>query len=184
MGRCFGCCFDESEPYNGVRVMHINGHVEGFDPPITASEVTGKPPYRLLFTPIQLLAGVAKPLCGDEQLEPGRFYFLLPHSALQAGPVDLVALANGLTAKARRSANCRPDKGNRRPVLETDSEESPVGVGSKARRGKPWRPVLSTIRELSFRLTMERRESMKTPVNTIAEVMACPRNEAMNQGGD
>ncbi|KAI0504623.1 hypothetical protein KFK09_015575 [Dendrobium nobile] len=171
MGCCFGCCSccDESEPFNGVRVMHVNGHVEGFDPPITVSEVTGKPPYQLLFLPIQLLSGIAKPLRPDEQLEPGRFYFLLPHTVLQAGPVDLVALANRLTAKARRSANSKPKKGTRSPVVQTANKTDPLGVAPRTRRIKPWRPVLSTIRELSFRLTMERRESMKNPVNSRAE---------------
>lgn len=172
MGCCFGwcSCCDESEPFNGVRVMHINGHVEGFDPPITACEVTGKPPHQLLFSPITLLAGIAKPLPGDEPLEPGRFYFLLPHSVLQAGPVDLAALAHRLTAKARRLGNSTPEKGRRPAVVQTGGGGGPLKGASRPQRVKPWRPVLSTIRELSFRLTMERRrESMKSPVNSMAE---------------
>ncbi|KAK8955102.1 hypothetical protein KSP39_PZI002493 [Platanthera zijinensis] len=164
---CFGCCCccgKTSEPFNGVRVVHINGHVEGFDAPICAGEVTGKPPYQLLFLPIQLLAGIAKPLRHDDPLDPGRFYFLLPHTALKAAPSDLAALATRLTAMARRSANATPVKGVRPAISQTAEQRGLPDDQPRPSRSKPWRPVLATIRELSFRLTMEGRESMKSPV--------------------
>ncbi|KAG0470686.1 hypothetical protein HPP92_017386 [Vanilla planifolia] len=160
-----GCCFsrNKSEPFNGVRVLHINGHLEGFDAPVTACEITGKPPYQLLFSPVHLLSGYAKPLQANEQLEPGRVYFLLPYSVLQTSPADLTALAIRLCAVANRSAKVAPVKGTIRPALvQTVGEVGCVRQDMRLPRVRPWKPVLETIRELSFRRTMERLESNLT----------------------
>ncbi|KAG0470339.1 hypothetical protein HPP92_016404 [Vanilla planifolia] len=155
---CLGCCFscEQSEPFSGVRVMHIDGHVEGFEAPITASEVTGKPTYQLLFSPVQLLSGSAKPLQPDDLLEPGRMYFLLPDSVLQAGGGDVAVLAAQLKGRVRRSAKTEPAKGTRSAVVETTDRVDKMESGPRLCRDSRWRPVLDTIRELSFRLTVER----------------------------
>ncbi|KAK3435415.1 hypothetical protein EUGRSUZ_C00123 [Eucalyptus grandis] len=88
-----------------VRVVHWNGFVEDFEEPITVGEVTGKPPKHFLCTPAELISAGPKPMKPHVTLEPGRIYFLLPYSALQANlsPMDLSALARNLMVKAKAS---------------------------------------------------------------------------------
>ncbi|XP_030535577.1 uncharacterized protein LOC115744500 [Rhodamnia argentea] len=109
MGNCAPCrssavslpaCKNKS-----VRVVHWNGFVEDFEEPITVGEVTGKPAKHFVCTPAQLLSAGSKPMKPQVTLEPGRIYFLLPYSTLQAdvSPVDLSALVRKLMVKAKAS---------------------------------------------------------------------------------
>ncbi|PKA57869.1 hypothetical protein AXF42_Ash012408 [Apostasia shenzhenica] len=125
-----------SQPFKGARVISISGHVEEYEVPVTAGEVWDKPARHMLCSAAQLLTGGARPLRPDDRLEPGRIYFLLPVSVLQAGPVDLAALVSRLTAIAR-SAQAEPAK-----------PTAPPGSPGEETEGKrSWRPVLSTVRE-------------------------------------
>lgn len=109
MGNCAPCGSSSVKlptcKKKGVRVVHWNGYVEDFEEPITVGEVTGKPPEHFLCTPAQLISAGSKPMKPHVTLEPGRIYFLLPYSALQAdlSPMDLSALARKLMVKAKAS---------------------------------------------------------------------------------
>ncbi|XP_020580591.1 uncharacterized protein LOC110024773 [Phalaenopsis equestris] len=99
-----GCRYsieEASVPFIGVRVININGVVELFELPVAAGEVTGNPSSHVLCSAAHLLSPGAQPLRPDDRLESGRLYFLLPSYALQAGPLDLAALATRLTNLAR-----------------------------------------------------------------------------------
>lgn len=124
MGSCLSCrsssvtspaCKSKS-----VRVVHWNGYVEDFEEPITVGEVTGKPPKHFVCTPVQLLSAGSKAMKLHVTLEPGRIYFLLPNSALQASvsPRDLSALARKLMAKAKA--------GPGRPNATSPGQSSPA----------------------------------------------------------
>ncbi|KAI9192336.1 hypothetical protein LWI28_021372 [Acer negundo] len=125
-----------------IRVVHLNGHVEDFMFPVSVSQVTGWSQNHFLCTAAQLLVIGSKPLKPDTLLEPGHIYFLLPSSALQAdvSPLDLASLVKRLTAKAKSS---KSQQGSCSPEMET-------GVKGLSRKQRPWRPILDTIREISF----------------------------------
>ncbi|PKA51415.1 hypothetical protein AXF42_Ash002780 [Apostasia shenzhenica] len=162
-----GCCCSRrpSQPFTEVRVIQINGQVNGYDAPITAGELAGKPPAGLVCTPIQLYSGYARPLMPDEPLQAGRLYFLLPYSVLQASPSDQAVLANRLCSLARRSTPLMAAKIQGPAAAEGEA----AGNGARRPRERPWRPVLETIREMSFRRTMDRWESMGTVRSPASE---------------
>ncbi|CAA6672160.1 unnamed protein product [Spirodela intermedia] len=89
--------------FDGVRVVHISGYVQDFSGPVTVREVIGKRSKLVCFSPSQLLSQSARPHGLDEQLEPGKLYFLLPHTVFHSGAsaIDLATLATRLTAVAR-----------------------------------------------------------------------------------
>ncbi|CAL0307001.1 unnamed protein product [Lupinus luteus] len=140
-------CTSSPSTFNNIRVVHLNGCVEYFDEPISASQVIGNPPKHFICTSIQLLSSSSKPLVGDTQLQPGIVYFMLPYTILQSdvSPLDLACLAKRLTtiAKTRDKTlktgmNMRMNDGERRPL-----------------RLQQWKPLLDTIRERSFNMRSE-----------------------------
>ncbi|KAJ0091670.1 hypothetical protein Patl1_14182 [Pistacia atlantica] len=160
MGSCFSCsCKSPSSSsfsatkFSNVRVVHLNGWVEDFDFPVSVSQLTGSPPKHFVFTAAQLLSNAVKPLKSDTLLERGRLYFLVPSSTFQAdvSPADLAAVVKRLTTKAK---SCK-GSGNSSPSSwsQYNSRVSPVvetfGVKNCSRK-EPWRPILNTIREMSF----------------------------------
>ncbi|KAI0518861.1 hypothetical protein KFK09_006298 [Dendrobium nobile] len=160
-----GChhSIEASVPFSGVRVITINGHLELFESPVTAGEVTGKPSHHVLCSAAHLLTTGARSLRPEDRLESGRLYFLLPQSVLQAGPLDLAALATRLTNLARTA-----------PVIKAKVESAATGPGSVAagvnqgkaqERPRPhmWRPVLSTVREISLSLSLASQSVIKSP---------------------
>ncbi|GMN62069.1 hypothetical protein TIFTF001_031147 [Ficus carica] len=106
-------------------------------------------------------------------LEPGRVYFLLPYSALQAdvSPLDLACVAKRLNALAKTSRpkpNQSPGQEGTSPArfcgsspvwssparspnqfAEPVSETALFGAYRSA-RARSWKPILDTIREKSF----------------------------------
>ncbi|MQL70258.1 hypothetical protein Taro_002556 [Colocasia esculenta] len=178
MGCGLSCCRSTST-FNGVRVVHINGYVEDFSGPVTVAEVTGKPPKLVCFSPAQLLSFAARPLGLDERLEPGRLYFLLPHSVLQSdsSPVDLAALATRLTALARGGgavAASPAHSASKLPFPYASECNSAAGhhadagtgynygLGDGLGRGmssklRAWKPLLDTIEESFRRSTIDER---------------------------
>ncbi|XP_044463526.1 uncharacterized protein LOC123194401 [Mangifera indica] len=166
MGSCFSTSRkspSSSSPtkFSNVRVVHLNGWVEDFDFPVSVSQLTGSPPKHFVFTAAQLLSSALKPLKPDTLLERGRLYFLVPSSTFQTdvSPADLVSVVKRLTAKAK---SCKaevndksPGSGNTSPSSwsQYSSRVSPVveTYGFKyCSRKEPWRPILDTIREMSF----------------------------------
>ncbi|KAE8677185.1 OSBP(oxysterol binding protein)-related protein 4B [Hibiscus syriacus] len=143
-----GCCLSSSScsckyaSPNTVRVIHFNGHVEDFEHPITVSEVIGNLPKQYLCTAAQLLSAGTKPLNPDAPLQPGHLYFVLPFSTLQddVSPLDMASVVKRLTARAKSH------DGSRRtgPLSAVN--------GGLTRRGttRSWKPILDTIREMSF----------------------------------
>ncbi|KAI3440127.1 uncharacterized protein J3R85_003983 [Psidium guajava] len=111
MGGCFSRKSSTKGLMNYVRVVHLNGFLEYFEPPVTASQVTGNgnklSTKHFLCTASQLLSTTtsskSKLLKPDEVLEPGLLYFLLPYTALQAdvSPVNLAVLVGKLNAQAK-----------------------------------------------------------------------------------
>ncbi|XP_010929480.1 uncharacterized protein [Elaeis guineensis] len=141
-----GCFFSRSssQQFDGVRVIHINGYVEDFATPVTAGQVTGKPPKHVLCTPAHLLSLGSQPLLRpDDPLEPGRLYFLLPHSVFRSdsGPVELASLMNRLTASARRGGQA--PAGRPQPVRKL----GPGNNGPWRPRTPTWKPKLDAIEE-------------------------------------
>ncbi|KAG0470415.1 hypothetical protein HPP92_016517 [Vanilla planifolia] len=148
MGCRFSCA--ASEPACGVRVITINGHVEHFQPPITAGEVSGKPPRHVLCSAGHLLSAGTGPLRPEDRLEPGRLYFLLPASVLQAGPLELAGLATRLTTLARSASSVRAKAISVDLVGPEGSDTTADGKGNQRPRPGTWQPVLSTVREVSL----------------------------------
>ncbi|XP_028751354.1 uncharacterized protein LOC114711177 [Neltuma alba] len=167
MGGCFSC--RSSSTFNTVRVVHQNGFVEYFEGPISVGQVTsgfGNPSKHFVCTALQLLSPSSKPLNKDTLLQPGQVYFMLPFSILQSdasSPVDMASLAKRLTKKAK----VKPCKDSDSSIGWSSPSRSPgkVGVadqivvsyggGRGPCRVRPWKPILDTIREISF----NRRES-------------------------
>ncbi|KDP27451.1 hypothetical protein JCGZ_19812 [Jatropha curcas] len=149
-----GCCFStksSSKPNNNrIRVVHLNGYVEDFEYPISASEVTGKASKQFLCTPTQLLSTGSNPLNPNTQLHPGQIYFLLPYSTLKSdcSPMDFAALVKKLSsiAKASHSNKCSTS----RSILNCHATCSNRFEEAKRTANKPWKPILDTIREKSF----------------------------------
>ncbi|KAK0571136.1 hypothetical protein LWI29_011625 [Acer saccharum] len=146
MGCCCSrtCSSSSKSTIKNIRVVHLNGHVEDFMFPVSVSQVTGRSQKHFLCTAAQLLVIGSKPLKPDTLLEPGHIYFLLPSSALQAdvSPLDLASLVKRLTAKAK-SSKSQQGSPLRSPEMET-------GVKGLSRTRRPWKPILDTIREMSF----------------------------------
>ncbi|XP_041018058.1 uncharacterized protein LOC121260297 [Juglans microcarpa x Juglans regia] len=176
MGACFSCR-SSSAVFKSIRVVHFNGFVEDFENPVSVCQVTGKPPKHFVCTPAQLLstatatASASNLLKPDTQLEPGKLYFLLPYSTLQAeiSPLDLASIAKRLTRVAKtnrsqaKSSRASPSISpySSSPVLNSPSrspnrfgepEASMVALGATKRssRARPWKPILDPIRERSF----------------------------------
>ena len=178
MGSCFSCRSSSNQPeFNSVRVVHLNGYVEDFEYPVSVSYVIGKPSKHFVCTPAQLLSTGVKPLKPETLLEPGRVYFLLPYSALQAevSPLDLASLArklNAAAAKTGRSNSYKSSSGRSSPLVTQQSCPSPVWSSparsphrfaepdqmgdlatfgaQRSARARSWKPMLDPIREKSF----------------------------------
>ncbi|CAI8611112.1 unnamed protein product [Vicia faba] len=177
MGACYSCN-TSSILKNIIRVVHLNGFVEDFDQPISASQVIGNPPKHFVCTSIQLLSSSYKPLKGDNsQLQPGQLYFMLPYSVLQAdvSPVDLACLAKRLTAKGK--AKNKPSDYNKssKAVIPLPSR-SPCRVGVEEKvminggrgpcRMQSWKPILESIAEKS----LNRRSESDLQENCIVDL--------------
>ncbi|GAA0161222.1 hypothetical protein LIER_17585 [Lithospermum erythrorhizon] len=162
MACCFSCKSSSSYPlFKNIRVVHLNGYLEEFDHPLEVSEVTGNPSKHFIFTYVQLVSSGSEHLKLDDILEPGKFYFMIPYSTFQeASSFDLVPIARRLAAIAKKG-HC---KGKEKPKKKIPSpskscanrfsergmkvhslEESLEHFGKNS-----WKPVLSTIREMSF----------------------------------
>ncbi|KAI8571447.1 hypothetical protein RHMOL_Rhmol01G0121000 [Rhododendron molle] len=171
-----GCSFSCSSPppLETVRVVHLNGYVEDFGYPVTASEVTGNPKRHFVCTRAQLASGGRSPLKPCTTLEPGNVYFLIPYSTIQSdvSPMDLAAIARKLNkiAKTSQSQASKSPLRNSKPVSSpvwTSPARSPNRFSWSPTRSEPecglaayglqrspkarsWKPVLDTIREKSF----------------------------------
>ncbi|MED6224840.1 hypothetical protein PIB30_088033 [Stylosanthes scabra] len=171
MGACFSCGARSSgSNFKSIRVVHLNGHVEEFDEPISAGQVIfgvgSTTKQYFVCTSIQLLSSCSSSMSlkEDTQLQPGQVYFMLPYSILHAdvSPVDLASLAKRLTAIARtrpcldHSIN-KNNKSMKEGLLSSQTQVCGVGVveedkGSNVYRvmQQPWKPILDTIKEKSF----------------------------------
>lgn len=156
-----GCLFSRSsptEPLDCVRVIHVNGFVEDYAAPVTVSDVVGKPSKHVLCSSAHLLSAGSPLLRPEDSLEPGRIYFLLPHSVFhsaESSPIDLASLVSRLTAAAKRAGPAGE------PTAVSAAAEGKTAQEQAESQGKVmWKPVLETIRELSFRLSMTRDASL------------------------
>lgn len=170
MGACYSCN-TSSILKNNIRVIHLNGFVEDFDQPISASQVIGNPPNYFVCTSIQLLSSSYNPLKGDSQLQPGQLYFMLPYSILEDGfsPVDLACLAKRLTAKSKTKQPCDYKKSPtaipslNQTIPWSSPSRSPCRVGAQEKIGmnmmsggrspcrmQSWKPILDSITEKPF----------------------------------
>ena len=150
-------------------VVHLNGYVEDFDHPISFSEVIGRSPKQFLCTAVQLLSAGSKPLNLDTQLQPGHLYFVLPFSTLQddISPLDMASVVKRLTARAKSirsddvspkispswSQNSLGSIGNSsvRSPGRPERREMTYGLQKSCRvRARSWKPILDTIKEISF----------------------------------
>ncbi|XVF69933.1 hypothetical protein PTKIN_Ptkin11bG0120600 [Pterospermum kingtungense] len=149
MGCCLSCTSPSPNTFNTIRLVHLNGYVEDFNHPVSVSEITGKPPKQFLCTAAQLVSAATKPLNPDVQLQPGHIYFVLPLSTLHddVSPLDMASVAKRLTARAK-SIRSDHHVSPRRPE---ERGEMAYGLQKSCRaRTRSWKPILDTIREISF----------------------------------
>ncbi|XP_058728923.1 uncharacterized protein LOC131601172 [Vicia villosa] len=155
MGACYSC--NTSSIFkNMIRVVHLNGFIEDFDQPISASQVIGNLPKHFVCTSIQLLSSSYKPLKRDNS----QLYFMLPYSVLQAdvSPLDLACLAKRLTSKGK--AKNKPCDYSKSPTAIPLASRSPCRVGVEEKvmmngrrspcRVQSWKPILESIAEKSL----------------------------------
>ncbi|KAI3772136.1 hypothetical protein L6452_03311 [Arctium lappa] len=140
-----------------IRVMHLNGSVDGYEDPATVDQVTSNFPNHFLCSPIEILQTGLVPLKLHHQLTSGQIYFILPNSTLKfnSSPVDLTSLTRKLTNIAKtghcsaksvpaasRSANprlCNP-QGRK-------CGENVVKSMLRSQKSPLWKPNLTTIIE-------------------------------------
>ncbi|GFP89201.1 hypothetical protein PHJA_001063900 [Phtheirospermum japonicum] len=152
MGCSFSCKrLSSSSNSKTIRIVNLNGYIEEIHYPVTVAEISGKPPKHFLFTHAHLLASGSMPLKLDTLLEPGKTYFLLPHSLFgsNVSPVDLAPIARNLASMAANSKSKSKFRKQIRvwssPATSPKRHFSDDGKSSRA-----WKPVLATIRERSF----------------------------------
>ncbi|KAF8035149.1 hypothetical protein BT93_C1242 [Corymbia citriodora subsp. variegata] len=164
MGGCFSSRSSANGLMNYVRVVHLNGCLEYFEPPVTVSQVTGNggklSSRHFLCTASQLLSTTAssksKLLRPDEVLDPANLYFLLPFSALQAdvSPVNLAVLVGKLNKQAKLAQRKTMSTGNppRTSLSERLHVSSPMcssparSYASSPGRAPPYSPSRSPVR--------------------------------------
>uniref|UniRef100_A0A0D9WTR9 Uncharacterized protein n=1 Tax=Leersia perrieri TaxID=77586 RepID=A0A0D9WTR9_9ORYZ len=181
-----GCAFSSAgalRPFEGVRVIHINGYVEDFDAPVTVGQViTGGKSSSVryvLCSSAHLLQPGRGPFRADDPLEPGTVYFLLPQSIFQSesSAVDLACLMNRLTSLARKGGAPSPVEalfgaGIQSPP-QSGSDKSPATATARgttaavARPAKAWKPRLDRIDESIGRASM-RSSSSRSACSTEA----------------
>ncbi|RWW40183.1 hypothetical protein BHE74_00054427 [Ensete ventricosum] len=132
-----GCAQSSSKaspPRDCVRVIHMTGYVEDLKAPVTVPQITRRPapPTYVLYSSDYLTTIGSNPLRPDDQLQPGRVYFLLSQDALRSetSAVDLANLMNRLAATAKK-------RGSAPPVVSLPSRSRPPA----------WKPNLDSIEE-------------------------------------
>ncbi|XP_074566073.1 uncharacterized protein LOC141822527 [Curcuma longa] len=130
---CSNSCQLAAPPPGCVRVVHATGRVVDLPAPVTAGELTGRPPAHVLVSAARLAALGSERLLPGERLAVGGVYFLLPHALLrdEASIVDLATHMGRLLAAAKRAG----------PV---------VGPRKVQPRAPVWRPVLDQIEETNY----------------------------------
>ncbi|XP_074564820.1 uncharacterized protein LOC141821309 [Curcuma longa] len=132
---CSTSCQLAAPPPGCVRVVRLTGHAEDLRAPVTAGELTGRPPSAVLVSAAHLADLASARLRPDDRLVPGSVYFLLPHALLcaESSALDLAALMRRLLAASKRvgTAAARP------------------AVPSRKARPRPgaWEPELDAIAE-------------------------------------
>lgn len=147
------CCFSSksSDISKIIRVVHLNGHVEDFGHPVSVQELMGKSQKNFVFTHAQLLSTVSKPLKPDTMLEQGHIYYLLPRSLFHSSvsPMDLIPVARKLSCIAKNGS--RKKQSNNSTIQESENGIiTSYRMGEGSNKSRPWKPLLSTIREWSF----------------------------------
>ncbi|XWS28137.1 hypothetical protein CRYUN_Cryun25bG0039700 [Craigia yunnanensis] len=142
MGCCLSCSCTSPNTFNTIRLVHLNA---------------------------QLVSAGSKPLNPETRLQPGHLYFLLPLSALKdnISPLDMASVVKRLTARAKsiRSDDVSPKTstswsqngyssiGNSAVRSPGRPERMEMTFGhqkSSRARARSWKPILNTIREISF----------------------------------
>ncbi|CAA0821467.1 Unknown protein [Striga hermonthica] len=142
---------------NVIRMVHLNGHVTILDYPATVAEVSGDPAKYFLFTQAQLLSNISMPLKPDTALEAGKIYFVLPLSFFDShvSPVDLAPITKRLASRAQKCTYKPRSKdwsvGSPKEAANGDGQVQ----AKKSSKSRSWRPILDTIREMSFNRGIE-----------------------------
>ncbi|XP_022158695.1 uncharacterized protein LOC111025158 [Momordica charantia] len=77
-----------------IKIVHMDGLIEEFADPIKASKIASRNPNFLLCNSEQMLIGSCVPaLSGDEDLQLGQIYFLIPRCQAHT-PLSLPDLCN------------------------------------------------------------------------------------------
>lgn len=157
-----GCAYssDSSSVNNNksIRLVHLNGHIEEFNYPVTVCEVTTVSPNHFVCTPAQLLSDYSKPLMPNTPLKPGQVYFLLPISVFESAvsPEDFKPVVKKLVNIARskrfktESKSCHCQLPAEKNVTEEQGIIGLAGPMQKSTKSRIWKPILATIRERSF----------------------------------
>lgn len=159
MGSCLSCrllrCKSSSSssisiPPKTIRLVHLSGYVEDLEPPVTVSQVISMSPKHFVCTAAQLLTTGSIPLKLDDQLQSGTIYFVIPQSIFESdtSPMDFASLVKKLTAKAK---SVDPKSTRVSPTVSFKMMASPSASVVKP----SWKPILDSIREISFSFRSE-----------------------------
>lgn len=182
MGSCLSSSSKPLSPSKKVRIVHLNGMVEDFNPPISVNQlINSSHPKHFICTPSQLLSPYSKPLNSNTKLEPGSHYFLLPYSTLDpdVSPINLATLAKQLSKKARtenpqhtrcissRRCSSSPSLRVQTRTQARGPEHRTVEDYKVQQLVRAWKPILETIIERSFRNLSDLHERyVRDPMNT------------------
>uniref|UniRef100_J3MHA5 Uncharacterized protein n=1 Tax=Oryza brachyantha TaxID=4533 RepID=J3MHA5_ORYBR len=179
-----GCGFSSAgrlRPFDGVRVIHINGYVEDFDVPVTVGQVTGKEEddeeevqrrrerRYVLCSSAHLLQPGRGPFRPDDPLGPGTPRLMTRLTSLARkggsgapGPSPVEALFAGLhhDATPPPSSSCTSRPQHDRPAATSQQPERCYGAA--AARPAPWKPRLDRIDESIGRASMRSSSSRST----------------------
>lgn len=131
---CSSSCQLATPPPGCVRVVHATGRVVDLPAPVTAGELTGRPPAFVLVSAARLAAFGSERLLPGERLAVGGVYFLLPHALLrdESSVVDLATHMGRLLAAAAKRA------------------DAVVGPRKVPPRARTWKPKLDRIEETNY----------------------------------
>ncbi|XP_031286737.1 uncharacterized protein LOC116145414 [Pistacia vera] len=123
-----------------AKIIHMDGRLQEFREPIKAAHILSQNPNCYLCSSESMFVGSQVPhLAGEEQLQPGQIYFLLPLSKSQEPLTlqDLCSLAIKASSALPKLTSQPPFKYRAAAVTTPPAGfcEVPIGFQAPARRG-------------------------------------------------
>eukprot|EP01018_Ginkgo_biloba_P027386 Gb_35301 [translate_table: standard] len=131
MGLLVSCARSAPHEYimHAIRVVHLNGFVDEFLPPVKVKEVLLPHPRHFIRNSRDLQGLNARPLQPEEELQVGELYFLLPLAVLQGG-ISATHLKSLEASKfsANNNGGSTTDSAAMAPLLKTKKVDGSVHV--------------------------------------------------------